>query len=163
MLDEGVGGRGEQALVAILPPDQVGRRAALTVDLYHNSLAINVAHMASPDYQFIADYSMHRSPPSPRIHLIKSAEDASSQEGPKVARSRSAGEEIAFVEDSGKSRIRRNNRIRVEHCSQTGAPLPRRDRNTAASRQLPNDQPRRYRRCSMTSVTIGHVYRHGIR
>ena len=91
MLDDGVGGRSEQALVAILPPDQVRWRATLTVNLYDFSLAIDVAHMASSDYQLIADYGMHRRPPSPRFCLIKFADDASRREGPKVAICRSAG------------------------------------------------------------------------
>jgi len=90
MLDDGVGGRSEQALVAILPPDQVGWRASLTVNLYDYSLAIDVAHVASSDDQLIADYGMHRYPPSPRFHLIKFADEASRREGPKVAISGSA-------------------------------------------------------------------------
>jgi hypothetical protein len=38
------------------------------------SLAIDIAYMPSLDYQFIADYSVHRRPPSPRFHLIDFAE-----------------------------------------------------------------------------------------
>jgi hypothetical protein len=59
VLHEGVGRGGEQALVAVLPPDQVRWRAALTVDLYDHALAVFVTYMASPDYQFIADYRVH--------------------------------------------------------------------------------------------------------
>jgi hypothetical protein len=59
VLHEGVGGRGEQALVTVLPPDPVRWRATLTADLYDHSLAVYVADMASPDYEFIADYRMH--------------------------------------------------------------------------------------------------------
>jgi hypothetical protein len=59
VLHEGVGGRGEQALVTVLPPDPVWRRATLTVDFYDHSLAVYVADMASPDYEFIAHYRMH--------------------------------------------------------------------------------------------------------
>jgi hypothetical protein len=71
--------------MAILPPDQVGWRASLTADFYDNSLAINIADMASSDYQLVADYSVHRRPPSPRLRWINFADDASRQVGPKVA------------------------------------------------------------------------------
>jgi hypothetical protein len=59
MLNEGVGRGSKQALVTVLPPDQVRWRATLAVDLHDHSLAVYVPHMASPDYQFIADYRMH--------------------------------------------------------------------------------------------------------
>jgi hypothetical protein len=60
MLHMGIGGRGEQALVTVFPPDQIRRRATVPVDLDDHSLAVLITHMTSPDDQFIADFRTHR-------------------------------------------------------------------------------------------------------
>jgi len=59
MLHDGVGGRGEQAFVPVLPPDQVWRRATLTVNLTDHTFAVCISDMTSPDNEFVADYRMH--------------------------------------------------------------------------------------------------------
>jgi hypothetical protein len=56
VLFQGVGGRDEHALVTVLPPDQVGRGALLAVNLDDHPFADLIAHMASPDHQFIAGF-----------------------------------------------------------------------------------------------------------
>jgi hypothetical protein len=56
MFHLGVGGRDEHALVAVAPPDQVGRRTLLPVDLDDHPFAVLIAHTASSDDQFIADF-----------------------------------------------------------------------------------------------------------
>jgi len=90
MLNECVGGRSKQALVTVLPADQVRRRATLPEDIYDHPLTVHIAHMAPPDDQFIAGCRSHRvMPPSLFCNVIKFATDGVPVAGPKVRTSKS--------------------------------------------------------------------------
>src|SRR5271165_7696914 len=64
VLHQGVRGWHEHALVTVLPPDQVRRRAIFPVDLHDHALAVLITHMPAPDQQLIACNRAHRHPSS---------------------------------------------------------------------------------------------------
>jgi hypothetical protein len=62
MVDNAVGGREENAFVAVLPVDHVGRAALIAMDLDDLAVTIHVALMPSLDGQPISDRCFHDSP-----------------------------------------------------------------------------------------------------
>ena len=64
VLYQRVGGWHEHALVTVLPPDQIRRRAILPVNLHDHALAVHVTHVPAPDQQLITCNRAHRHPSS---------------------------------------------------------------------------------------------------
>src|SRR5215469_4512564 len=62
VLDHRVGGWEERGLVAVFPPDHVGRAAVIAVDLDDRAMTILVALVTALDRQLISDRSFHGSP-----------------------------------------------------------------------------------------------------
>jgi hypothetical protein len=67
MLDHGIRGRKERALVPVAPPHQVRRAANLASHLGDHPPAAGVTDMKSPDQQFVADLRFHDWLPFHRI------------------------------------------------------------------------------------------------
>ena len=68
MVDNGIGGREENALVTVLPVDHVGWAALVAMDLDDLAVTIPVALMPSLDGQPVSDRCFHGSP-SPRRYV----------------------------------------------------------------------------------------------
>src|SRR6266567_1171869 len=68
VLDDGVGRREENALVAVRPSNQVGRTAVVAVDLDDLAMTVLVPLMTALDRQIVSDRSFHGSP-FPRRYL----------------------------------------------------------------------------------------------
>src|SRR6266567_7268135 len=62
VLDDGVGRREENALVAVRPSNQVGRTAVVAVDLDDLAVTVFVPLMTALDRQLVSDRSFHGSP-----------------------------------------------------------------------------------------------------